>query len=54
MVNDHKEAIDEFEDQADGGKDPEIKSWASSKVTTLRHHLTEAQRVQEVVKNNKK
>ena len=54
MVRDHKEAIDEFEDQAEGGNDPELKSWASSKVTALRHHLTEAERVQEAVKDNKK
>ena len=54
MVRDHKEAIDEFEDQAEGGNDPELKSWDSSKVTALRHHLTEAERVQEAVKDNKK
>ncbi len=52
MVKDHKDDIDEFEDQAEDGKDPEIKSWASTKVAALRHHLEEAQRVQELVKNN--
>ena len=53
MVKDHKEDIDEFEDMAEEGKDPEIKAWASSKVPTLRQHLQEAERVQELVKENK-
>lgn len=53
MVRDHKDDIDEFEDQAEDGKDPELKSWASSKVVALRHHLQEAERVQDLVKNNK-
>lgn len=53
MVKDHKEAIDEFEDQAEEGNDPELKSWASSKLTALRHHLTEAERIQEALKNKK-
>lgn len=54
MVKDHKEDIDEFEDMAEDGRDPEIKAWASSKVATLRQHLQEAERVQEVVKDSKK
>ena len=53
MVKDHKEVIDEFEDQAEEGNDPELKSWASSKLTALRHHLTEAERIQEALKNKK-
>lgn len=52
MVKDHKDDIDEFEDQAQRGNDPELKSWASSKVAALRQHLQEAERVQELVKNN--
>lgn len=50
MVKDHKEDIKEFEEQAEDGNDPEIKEWASSKLPTLRHHLEEAERVHEVVK----
>ena len=53
MVKDHKEDIDEFEDQAEEGKDPELKQWASSKLATLRQHLQEAERVQEAVKDSK-
>jgi putative membrane protein len=54
MVKDHKEVIDEFEDQAEDGKDPEIKSWASGKVAALRHHLQQAEAIQESLKNNNK
>lgn len=53
MVKDHKEAIDEFEDEAEDGNDPEIKAWASSKISALRSHLQEAERIQELVKDRK-
>lgn len=53
MVKDHKDDIDEFEDEAQGGNDAELKSWASSKVPTLRHHLQEAERIQKVIKDKK-
>jgi putative membrane protein len=53
MVNDHEEDIDEFEKQAENGKDAELKSWAAGKVTTLKHHLEMAKATQEVVKNQK-
>lgn len=52
MVKSHRETIDEFEDAAEEGKDSEVKSWASSKLTALRHHLEEAERLQETLKNN--
>jgi putative membrane protein len=54
MVKDHKEDIDEFEDEAEEGNDAEIKSWASGKLTALRHHLQEAERIQELLKDSKK
>lgn len=54
MVKDHKEVIDAFEDEAEEGNDAELKSWASSKLSALRHHHQEAERIQELVKNNKK
>jgi putative membrane protein len=53
MVKDHKDDIDKFEKEADKGNDPEIKSWASGKLATLRHHLDEAQRIQDELKNKK-
>src|SRR5690349_4687322 len=53
MVKDHKEDIDEFEEQGKDGNDADLKSWAASKVATLQHHLQEAERIQEALKNNK-
>lgn len=49
MVKDHKEDIDEFEEHAKQGNDPQLKEWASSKLPTLRQHLEEAERVQEAL-----
>lgn len=53
MVDDHKEDVKKFEDEAEDGKDADLKTWASSKVATLKHHLEEAQRCQDVVKARK-
>lgn len=51
MVKDHREVIDEFEDESKEGNDPEIKSWASSKLVALQNHLQEAERLQESLKD---
>jgi putative membrane protein len=51
MVKDHRQVIDEFEDEAEEGKDAELKSWASTKLTALRQHLQEAERIQETLKD---
>lgn len=53
MVKDHRDVIDDFEEQAEDGNDADLKSWASSKLTGLRHHLEEAERIQETLKDNK-
>lgn len=52
MVSDHKEDVKKFEDEGEDGKDAELKSWSAAKVPTLRHHLDEAQRIQDALKNN--
>lgn len=39
MVEDHEEDIDLFEKQAEHGKDADIKTLASGKIATLKHHL---------------
>jgi putative membrane protein len=52
MVKDHREVINEFEEQAEDGNDAELKSWANGKLTVLRHHLEVAERTQESVKKN--
>ena len=50
MVKGHKDAIDKFEDESKDGKDAGIKSWASSKISTLKHHLQMAESTKDVVK----
>ena len=52
MVKDHKDAIDQFEDEAKGGNDGEMKLWASGKVPALRHHLQEAENIRESISQN--
>ena len=39
MVVSHQETISLFEAEASNGDDTEIKSWASGKLPTLKHHL---------------
>jgi putative membrane protein len=53
MVKDHKDDIDKFEKEADKGNDPELKAWASGKLAALRHHLEEAERINDQLKGNK-
>jgi putative membrane protein len=50
MVKDHEEDIDAFEKEANDGNDAELKSWASEKVATLRHHLDMAKSTRDAVK----
>jgi putative membrane protein len=54
MVSDHKDVVDMFEKEAENGNDPDLKAWASQKISALRHHLEMAQATEEIVKNNKK
>ena len=49
MVKDHKEDIEEFKEQAEDGKDPDLKSWAASKVPALEMHLQKAQAMNDAV-----
>ncbi|KQS30946.1 DUF4142 domain-containing protein [Dyadobacter sp. Leaf189] len=43
MVASHKETVSLFEKQSNTGQDAELKSWASQKLPTLRHHLEMAE-----------
>ena len=54
MVKDHKNAIDDFQKEADKGNDPDLKSWAAGKLATLEHHLDMSKSAEEAVDNNKK
>ncbi len=53
MVDDHKEDIDDFKDEADKGNDADIKAWASGKVATLESHLQMAENGKNSVKDRK-
>ena len=39
MVKDHEMVLKKFREEADDGKDAEIKAWAATKVPVLEHHL---------------
>ena len=43
MVKDHQTDVKEFQKEADKGKDPQIKNFASQTLPTLQQHLSMAQ-----------
>lgn len=43
MVKDHQEDVKEFQKEADKGKDPQIKNFASQTLPVLQQHLSKAQ-----------
>jgi putative membrane protein len=47
MVEDHHKAIDLFQQEAKGGQDPELQSFAEQTLPTLQQHLDLAQKDQE-------
>lgn len=49
MVDDHEKDIDKFKKQAEDGKDPEIKAFASKTISVLMMHLDSAKAVRESV-----
>lgn len=50
MVNDHKDVVDEFEKVAQNGTDPDVKTFASQKLPTLRKHLDSAKAINQSLK----
>lgn len=46
MVADHKQDIAEFRKEANNGKDPDVKAWASKTLPTLESHLGMIQNLQ--------
>jgi putative membrane protein len=54
MVKDHKKDVDAFKKEAEKGEDPDIKSWAAGKVSTLEHHLSMAESADKAVDDAKK
>lgn len=45
MVEDHQKDVQEFTDQSQNAKDPEVKQWASKTLPTLQKHLEKAQQI---------
>ena len=43
MLKDHKKDISAFQEQAQQGKDPEVKNWAEKTLPTLQEHYTLAE-----------
>ena len=54
MVSDHKTDVKKFQNQADKGKDADLKKWAGQTLPTLKEHLQLAQSTDQQVKNTKK
>jgi len=50
MVDDHKEDVSKFDDEANKGNDAEIKAFAARTVPVLREHLQMATSVNDAVK----
>lgn len=50
MVDDHKDDIEAFEKIAQNGTDPDLKTFASQKLPTLRMHLDSAKAIQKSLK----
>jgi putative membrane protein len=46
MVDDHKEDVEKFQQQADKGEDPELKKFAQDHVPILKKHLELAEQTQ--------
>ncbi len=51
MIEDHKKDINKFEKEMNNGEDAELKAFASSKLPALRHHLEEAQKINDQLKS---
>ena len=54
MVDDHKEDIEKFQTQADKGKDPDVKKFASENLPILKKHLELAQSTEKQVNTESK
>jgi putative membrane protein len=45
MVEDHQKDVQEFTDQSQNAKDPDVKQWASKTLPVLQKHLQKAQQI---------
>ena len=53
-IDDDKEDIEKFQTQADKGKDPELKKFASENLPILKKHLELAQSTEKQIKTESK
>lgn len=49
MIEEHKEAIDKCEKEAEKGNDGELKAWAAGRVSILRSHLQMAESTKDML-----
>ena len=54
MVSDHKDDIKKFQNEADKGKDADLKKFASQTLPTLKEHLQLAESASDAVKSSGK
>ena len=54
MVNDHVKDVSEFKKEANGGRDSQVKSFASSTLPTLEEHLQQAKQARTSTTSSKK
>ena len=54
MVSDHKEDVKKFQNEADKGKDADVKKFASQTLPTLKEHLQLAESTADAVKSSGK
>jgi putative membrane protein len=50
MVDDHKEDLKKFKTEADKGKDPDVKQFASKHVSVLEQHLSMAEKADQEIR----
>lgn len=50
MVKDHEHDIDEFQEEADKGNDPDIKAFAAKTLPTLQHHYDRIKQIRDAQK----
>ena len=54
MVEDHQKDVQEFTDQSQSAKDPDVKQWAAKTLPTLQKHLDKAQQLDAKLNKGKK
>jgi putative membrane protein len=53
MVDGHEDVLDLLKKEAEKGNDPDLKAWASQKISAIEHHLQMAKQAKEVADKNK-